>query len=67
MSQLFHPSMNIITRVGLLVLVLLLGGLGWLGYYVAGSPFVTDVGVAKAQAVPYSHQLHVEQLGLDCR
>lgn len=59
--------MNIITRVGLLVLVLLLGGLGWLGYYVAGSPFVTDVGVAKAQAVPYSHQLHVGQLGLDCR
>ncbi|MFN8445120.1 MAG: cytochrome c3 family protein [Caldilineaceae bacterium] len=67
MSQLFHPSMNIITRVGLLVLVLLLGGLGWLGYYVAGSPFVTEVGVAKAQAVPYSHQLHVGQLGLDCR
>lgn len=33
----------------------------------AGSPFVTEVGVAKAQAVPYSHQLHVGELGSDCR
>lgn len=67
MSQLFHPSMNIITKLALVILVLLLGGLGWLGYYVSVSPFVTEVGVAKAQAVPYSHQLHVGQLGLDCR
>jgi hypothetical protein len=28
---------------------------------------VTEVGVAKAQAVPYSHRQHVGGLGLDCR
>lgn len=28
---------------------------------------MTEVGVAKAQAVPYSHEQHVSGLGLDCR
>jgi len=35
----------------------------WLG----GSPKTTDVGYAPQQPVPYSHALHVRQLGLDCR
>ncbi len=35
----------------------------WLG----GSPRTTDVGYAPQQPVPYSHALHVRQLGLDCR
>ena len=67
MSQIFHPSINVLARLSLLLVILLLAGFSWLGFYVASSPFVTEVGVAKAQAVPYSHQLHVGQLGLDCR
>ena len=67
MSQIFHPSINIITKVALLVVLLLLAGLAWLGYYTVRSPFMTEVGVAKAQAVPYSHAQHVGGLGLDCR
>lgn len=67
MSQIFHPSINLIARLSILVVVALAAGLGWLGYYVAASPIVTDVGVVKQQPVPYSHQLHVGQLGLDCR
>jgi hypothetical protein len=35
----------------------------WLGF----SPKTTDVGYAPEQPVPYSHALHVGQLGLDCR
>jgi len=35
----------------------------WLG----GSPKTTDVGYAPRQPVPYSHALHVRELGLDCR
>src|SRR5262245_53062260 len=31
------------------------------------SPKTTDVGYAPHQPVPYSHELHVGQLGLDCR
>ena len=67
MSQIFHPSINIITKVALLVVLLLLAGLAWLGYYTVRSPFMTEVGIAKAQAVPYSHAQHVGGLGLDCR
>ena len=31
------------------------------------SPKTTDVGYAPEQPIPYSHELHVGQLGLDCR
>jgi len=31
------------------------------------SPYYTDVGYQPAQPVPYSHRLHVGELGLDCR
>lgn len=34
-------------------------------YY--GSPEYTDVGYRPHQPVPYSHKLHVGELGLDCR
>ncbi|MFN8488808.1 MAG: cytochrome c3 family protein [Caldilineaceae bacterium] len=67
MSQIFHPSMNFIVRVTLLVIVFILVGLGGLGYYIVNSPYITDVGVVKAQPVPYSHKQHVGNLGLDCR
>ena len=31
------------------------------------SPEFTDVGYAPEQPVPYSHRLHVDELGMDCR
>jgi len=67
MSQIFHPRMNIIVKGTLLGVILLLAALAWFGYYTVRSPFMTEVGVAKAQAVPYSHAQHVGGLGLDCR
>jgi len=35
--------------------------------YLGGSPRTTDVGYMPEQPVPYSHALHVAQLGMDCR
>ncbi|HSC89532.1 MAG TPA: cytochrome c3 family protein, partial [Polyangiaceae bacterium] len=32
-----------------------------------GSPKTTDVGYQPEQPVPYSHELHAGQMGLDCR
>ncbi len=51
---------------------LVVGGAGGMVYAVVlvalgFSPKTTDVGYAPEQPVPYSHQLHVGQLGLDCR
>ena len=38
---------------------------GGVWYY--ASPWYTDVGYRPKQPVPYSHKLHVGELGLDCR
>jgi menaquinone reductase, multiheme cytochrome c subunit len=35
--------------------------------YAGGSPQTTDVGYSPRQPVPYSHQVHVGQMGMDCR
>ena len=35
--------------------------------FYGGSPRTTDVGYSPEQPVPYSHALHVGELGLDCR
>lgn len=67
MSQVFHPKMNLVARASLVVVVLVLIGLAWLIWYFVNSPYLTGVGVAKAQPVPFSHQQHVGGLGLDCR
>lgn len=38
---------------------------GFFWYY--GSPKYTDVGYRPRQPVPYSHKLHADDLGIDCR
>lgn len=67
MSQLFHPRANIVARALLLFAVFLIIGLAILAYSLLNSPIATGVGLAPVQPVAYSHQLHVGELGLDCR
>ncbi len=67
MSQIFHPSMNIIVKVSLLGIIIILAGVAGLAYSFVRSPVMTEVGLAKEQPVPYSHKQHVGGLGLDCR
>lgn len=45
----------------------LAGGAVTFGIWYYGTPKHTQVGFAPRQPVPYSHRLHVGQLGLDCR
>ena len=45
--------------------ILLIGVIGFVWYYM--SPEYTDVGYQPDQPVPFSHQLHAGQLGMDCR
>lgn len=66
MPQIFPRRANllpILSLVGALVAGVAVVGLIW--YYF--SPEYTDVGYQPEQPVPYSHQVHVEQLGLDCQ
>ena len=66
MAQIFPPWWNKLPLaaaiVGGIVPVLAVAGV-WYFF----SPWYTDVGYRPAQPVPYSHKLHVGELGLDCR
>jgi hypothetical protein len=67
MAQIFRPSTNTLARLsivggGILVVVLLLAIAGFVY-----SSFMTGVGVARRQPIPFSHKHHVADAGIDCR
>lgn len=67
MAQIFHPSTNTISKVSIF------GGIGFVIALVLAlvalnrSAYVSEVGVARAQPVPFSHKHHVADDGIDCR
>ena len=67
MPQVFHRAFNTFSRVSIVGGFLGLAVLGWVLYVVGWSPFVTRAGIARVQPVPFSHQHHVADLGIDCR
>lgn len=67
MSQIFHRSANSLAKVSIVGSVLLAGGILWAAYSINAGGFVTGVGVARQQPVPFSHKHHVNDDGLDCR
>lgn len=67
MRQLFAPGADAILRLWMLsavsvvaVLLLVLAG-------VMRSSYITSVGIAPTQPVPFSHKHHAGELGIDCR
>ncbi len=67
MAQIFHPSTNTISKVSIFGAVFFAGGLLFVINGVNRSSYVTQVGVARDQPVPFSHKHHVGGLGIDCR
>lgn len=67
MPQLFPRSANTLARLALPVVVGCVAVAGWGMHAVIFSPYATEVGVAVEQPVPFSHQHHVGDLGIDCR
>ncbi|MFA5668067.1 MAG: cytochrome c3 family protein [Balneolaceae bacterium] len=66
MAQIFPKWTNQVPRKLLIGLFVSLNAVIILIWYFF-SPQYTDVGYAPTQPVPYSHKLHVSQLGLDCQ
>ncbi len=67
MPQVFHPSMNTISRVSIFGAVFIAAGIGLVGYVLVRSPYMTEAGVVRTQPVPFSHKHHVADDGIDCR
>jgi hypothetical protein len=67
MAQIFHPSTNTFAKVTIFGAIFFLLGLAGVGLVWARSPYTTGVGVVQPQPVQFSHEHHVNGLGLDCR
>lgn len=67
MSQIFPRRANLIARGSIILVALALAIVLAAGYLIVRSPYRTQVGIVREQPVPYSHKLHVGELGLDCR
>lgn len=67
MAQIFKPSANSIARASILGAVSLPLALGLGLAALSRSPANTKVHVPLNQPVPFSHQHHVWELGIDCR
>ena len=68
MAQIFHPASNNISRFSIIIFGVV-GPLATLliGSAITRSPFNTNVGNPLAQPVPFSHEHHATELGIDCR
>ncbi|HWA87799.1 MAG TPA: cytochrome c3 family protein [Opitutus sp.] len=66
MSKIFPKSANRLP-LQIIIYLVVLGSIVSAGATYYMTPAYTRVGYAPVQPVPYSHALHVGQLGLDCR
>ncbi len=67
MPQLFSRSADTILRTSLVGGVLLVTAIGGAMLALARSPYLTNQDVTVEQPVPFSHQHHVGDIGIDCR
>ncbi|MFO0927775.1 MAG: cytochrome c3 family protein [Gemmataceae bacterium] len=67
MPQIFHRSFNTLSLVSIYGAVFILAVAGWLLALAVRSSYATNAGNAREQPIPFSHQHHVNELGIDCR
>ena len=67
MPQLFRPSANTIARAVLVMALVAPFLCIGLAYAVMRSPYTTGEKITVRQPVPFSHEHHVGELGIDCR
>ncbi|MDL1893426.1 cytochrome C [Sphingobacteriales bacterium CHB3] len=66
MAQIFHPSMRVVSRASILASLIVIGFIGWVGWDWYRSGYFTGVNVPVEQPVPFSHEHHVNGLGISC-
>lgn len=66
MAQIFHPSMRVISRASSIAVLLFGGFVSWVCWDMYRSGYFTDVNQPKEQPIPFSHEHHVNGLGISC-
>jgi hypothetical protein len=66
-AQHFSRNANTFARLFLVVAICGLAALGCYGYWIVESPYETRQSVPREQPVPFSHEHHAGDLGIDCR
>jgi hypothetical protein len=66
-AQIFHRSTNTIARVTIFGALFFIAATLWLLAMLVRSSYATRKDVFIAQPVPFSHDHHVAQIGIDCR
>jgi hypothetical protein len=67
MSQIFHPSTNTFSKASIFGAVFFVAGLAGVWAIFIRSSYVTGVNVVREQPIPFSHDHHVNELGIECR
>jgi hypothetical protein len=67
MPQIFHRSVNTISKVTIFGAVFAVAALIGLGEMVNRSSWITQAGVPREQPIQFSHERHVAGNGIDCR
>jgi hypothetical protein len=67
MPQIFHPSMNTVSRVTIFGALFIIAAALAIAFAVVRSPYITGQNEVVVQPVPFSHEHHVGDCGIDCR
>ena len=67
MAQIFHPSTKVISRASIVITILVISLVSWTAFEIYEAGDTTEVGIPRVQRVPFSHEHHVNGLGLDCQ
>jgi hypothetical protein len=66
MSQIFHPAANAVAKGSIFGAVFIVAAAAWVFATLDVSPYYTQQDVHRAQPVPFSHEHHVNGLGIHC-
>ena len=67
MAQIFHPSFNTLSRASLVGAIIVPALLVMGGTWISRSSYNTKVNIPLEQPIPFSHEHHAVELGIDCR
>jgi hypothetical protein len=67
MAQIFHPSMRVISQASIILVLILVAAGVYVYYEMYRSGYMTNVNVPREQPIPFSHEHHVNGLGIECR